>query len=312
MSHLFIITSPRPPGELGFAFPFTFVFVFYINLNTVIYITLQTREKSVCLFLCSLISTLVYSSQPTTDTFTMSNPAIEKYGWTAVPRKVSTLLEQSEASGDAPAILVSSIPLPSSSLSNAVREHAQRELPVETFNHSMRVFYYGSAILQHAFPSWLSPSFIETYFLSAMLHDIGTTNTNIRATLMSFEFYGGLLSLDLLRSLGAPKEQAENVAETVIRHQDLGDEGTVTRIEAVIQLATIFDNMGGQPQLVSKATIESVTKAYPRKKWSSCFAATIRRENTLKPWAHTTALGERAFPEGVEGNALMAPYDNLE
>ena len=110
-----------------------------------------------------------------------------------------------------------------------------------------------------------------------MLHDIGTTDTNIRATLLSFEFYGGLLSLDLLRSLGAPKEQAENVAETVIRHQDLGDEGTVTRIEALIQLATIFDNMGGQPQLVSKATIESVTKAYPRKKWSSCFAATIGR-----------------------------------
>ena len=242
----------------------------------------------------------------------MSNPAIEKYGWTAVPLKVLALLEQSQASGPAPAVSVSSIPLPSSLLSKAVHKHAQRELPIETFNHSLRVFYYGSAILQHAFPQWSSPSFIETYFLACLLHDIGTTDTNIHATLLSFEFYGGILSLDLLRSLGAPKEQAENVAEAVIRHQDLGNEGTITRIGALIQLATIFDNMGGQPQLVSKATIESVTKAYPRKKWSSCFAATIRRENGLKPWAHTTALGERAFPEGVEANALMAPYDNLE
>jgi cyanamide hydratase len=155
----------------------------------------------------------------------MSNPAIEEYGWTAAPRKVSTLLEQSQASGDAPPVSVSPIPLPSSPFCNAVREHVQRELPVETFNHSMRVFYCGSAILQHSFPSWSSPSFIETYFLSSMLHDIGTTDTNIRATLLSFEFYGGLLSLDLLRSLGAPKEQAENVAETIIRHQDLGDNG---------------------------------------------------------------------------------------
>jgi len=242
----------------------------------------------------------------------MSNPAIENYGWTAVPRKISALLEHSHASGDAPAVAVSSIPIPSSPLSKSVFEYAQRELPIETFNHSIRVFYYGSAILQYAFPNWSSPSFIETYFLSSLLHDIGTTDTNIQATLLSFEFYGGLISLDLLRSLGAPKEQAENVAETVIRHQDLGDEGTVTRIEALIQLATIFDNMGGQPQLVSKATIENVTKAYPRKKWSSCFAHTIRKENTLKPWAHTTALGERAFPEGVEGNSLMAPYDHLE
>jgi cyanamide hydratase len=242
----------------------------------------------------------------------MSNPAIEKYGWTAVPHKVADLLAQSEAKGPAPAISASSISLPSSPLSKAVHEYAQRELPVETFNHSMRVFYYGSAIMQHAFPSWSTESLSETYFLSSMLHDIGTTDKNITATLMSFEYYGGFLSLDLLKSLGAPREQAENVAETIIRHQELGDVGTHTRVSALIQLATIFDNIGGQPQLVSTATIESVTAAYPRKKWSACFAATIRKENGLKPWAHTTALGERAFPEGVLSNELMAPYDNLE
>jgi cyanamide hydratase len=242
----------------------------------------------------------------------MSNPAIEKYGWTSVPRKVEALLKQSQSSGPAPSLSISSIPLPSSPLSKAVHEYAQKELPIETFNHSLRVFYYGSAILSYAFPSWSTPSFNETYFLACLLHDIGTTDKNIHATLLSFEFYGGFLALDLLKLLNAPKEQAENVAEAIIRHQDLGDEGTITRVGALIQLATIFDNMGGQPQLVSKDTIESVTKAYPRKKWSSCFAATIRRENGLKPWAHTTALGERAFPEGVESNELMAPYDNSE
>ena len=56
-------------------------------------------------------------------------------------------------------------------------------------------------------------------------------------------------------------------------------------------------------------TVESVVEAYPRLKWSGCFAKVIRRENALKPWAHTTHLGERAFPEGVEGNKLMEPYD---
>jgi len=85
--------------------------------------------------------------------------------------------------------------------------------------------------------------------------------------------------------------------------------GTITRIGALIQLATIFDNMGGQPDLVSQETIESVVESYPRLKWSGCFAKTIRRENSVKPWAHTTALGEDAFPEGVENNKLMAPYD---
>ncbi|KUJ20266.1 cyanamide hydratase [Mollisia scopiformis] len=240
----------------------------------------------------------------------MSNPSIEKYGWTAVPRKVSTLLSQSESSSNQPKSLsTSTIPLPDSPLVKAVQEYAKAELPTETYNHSMRVFYYGEAILTHAFPSWSSPSFNETYFMTCLLHDIGTTDKNIHATLMSFEFYGGLIVLDLLKKLDAPVPQAENVAEAVIRHQDLGETGTLTRIGALIQLATIFDNMGGNPQLVDKSTIEDVVKTYPRMKWSSCFAATIRRENGLKPWAHTTHLGERDFPEGVENNKLMAPYD---
>jgi cyanamide hydratase len=98
----------------------------------------------------------------------------------------------------------------------------------------------GIAIARFSFPTWLTPSFAETYFLTCLLHDIGTTDTNITATLMSFEFYGGMLALDLLGKEGAPKAQAESVAEAVMRHQDLGDTGTLSSIGALIQLATIF------------------------------------------------------------------------
>lgn len=146
---------------------------------------------------------------------------------------------------------------------------------------------------------------------------------------MSFEYFGGYLALDLLASkLKAPLAQAESVAEAVIRHQDLGTEGTLTTLTQIIQLATIFgacgkvidrffsvterrstDNMGGCSGLVHPDTIKNVVKAYPRKGWSACFAATIREENKAKPWAHTKHLGENAFPEGVANNKLMAPYD---
>ncbi|TVY43193.1 Cyanamide hydratase, partial [Lachnellula subtilissima] len=239
------------------------------------------------------------------------NPSIAAYGFTAVPRSVTALLSLSTASADSPAvpITISSIPIPPSPLASKVQEYAQKELAVETFNHSMRVYYYGLAILRHAFPTWSTPSFTETYFLSCMLHDIGTTDTNLVSTLLSFEFHGGLITLELLKSLSSPIAQAESVAEAVIRHQDLGTTGTLTRITALLQLSTIFDNMGGNPHLVATATIQDVVKAYPRRGWSACFAATIRRENGLKPWAHTTHLGELDFPTGVEGNALMAPYD---
>lgn len=58
---------------------------------------------------------------------------------------------------------------------------------------------------------------------------------------MSFEFYGGMLALDLIsRELKAPIEQAESVAEAIMRHQDIGETGKITTIGLLIQLATIF------------------------------------------------------------------------
>ena len=77
----------------------------------------------------------------------------------------------------------------------------------------------------------------------------------------------------------------------------------------MLMLCSNSDNMGGHADLIHQGTTDDVTANFPRNKWSSCFAATIREENGLKPWANTTRLGERAFPEGVEGNELMAPYD---
>ena len=61
--------------------------------------------------------------------------------------------------------------------------------------------------------------------------------------------------------------------------------------------------------MVHRDSVIDVVKEWPRKKWSGCFAETIRRENGLKPWANTTRLGEHEFPEGVLGNVVMAPFD---
>ena len=67
--------------------------------------------------------------------------------------------------------------------------------------------------------------------------------------------------------------------------------------------------MGNHREIIHKVTLEDVVERFPRKGWSGCFASTIREENKLKPWAHTTALGEEDFPYGVANNRLMAPYD---
>jgi len=229
------------------------------------------------------------------------------YGWAAVPRSLDKFIESTSSNNSKPAS-AKNISLPSDALSKKTHDYAKEKLPSETFNHSIRVFYYGHIILHQHFPELLSqPSFLETYYLTCLLHDIGTSKENLSGTKMSFDFYGGIVAMNVLREFGAEKDLAEAVCEAIIRHQDLGETGTITSVGALIQVATVFDNVGMNPQLVHKDTIESVTEAFPRNKWTSCFAATIRQEIGLKPWAHSTHIDE--FAEKVEGNKLMEPYD---
>jgi cyanamide hydratase len=59
-------------------------------------------------------------------------------------------------------------------------------------------------------------------------------------THMSFEFQGAFIALAKLQEFGAPKVQAESVAEAIIRHQDPGETGTVSAMVQLIQIATEF------------------------------------------------------------------------
>jgi cyanamide hydratase len=166
------------------------------------------------------------------------------------------------------------------------------------------------AILLQQFPSQASTLSPSTLALACLLHDIGTTPSHLRSTQLSFEFYGGILALDLLQSkLGAPQSQAEAVAEAIIRHQDVGTVGTITFLGQLVQLATLYDNTGGNPEIVHGDTRDDVIGEFPRTGWSKCFAEVIREELGLKPWAHTTHLGEKDFEEAVLGNKLMEEYE---
>lgn len=198
----------------------------------------------------------------------MSAPStLETHGWTAQPRDVSAFLGDKQDLKAPEPQTVASIALPSTPLAKAVLDYAKKELREETFNHSMRVYYYGKphpparkhhhaprpaiadysahlpgkAIQTHLSPTHPLPVSDETYLLTCLLHDIGTTDKNLPATLMSFEFYGGYLALDLLKKqLRAPVGQAESVAEAIIRHQDLGASGKISSLGLLIQLATVF------------------------------------------------------------------------
>ncbi|KAL4994924.1 hypothetical protein BDV10DRAFT_142720 [Aspergillus recurvatus] len=241
----------------------------------------------------------------------MSDP-IAEHGFTPVSANANTLFTEANLKTRSPPVAtpVSETPIPVTPLARRIQEYARTHLPQPTYHHSLRVYHYGLAIKRYAFPDWTFSD--ETYFLTCMLHDIGTARENLHATKLSFEFYGGYLALDVLQTqynagdAVASKDQAESVAEAIIRHQDLRDVGMITALGQLVQLATIFDNIGGHSDLIHDDTVQDAIEHYPRLKWSSCFAATVAEEVELKPWAHTTALGD------FKGHILGNPYNKFE
>ncbi|KAH4924620.1 hypothetical protein HBI65_153570 [Parastagonospora nodorum] len=232
------------------------------------------------------------------------NNGLAANGWTAVPRSFKKSLADVDKSKQAE-LTVDKAGAPSTDLARKTHEFAKEKLPEKTFNHSMRVWYYGKAIVQTHFPH-LAP-LLETYYLTCLLHDIGTTAENMHGTHMSFEYYGAFKALNFLRDNGASQDQAEAVSEAIIRHADLGETGTLSSLGMMIQLSTVFDNAGLNPHLIAKSTIANVVAAFPRGQWSACFADAMVEEMELKPWCHTTA--NDGFVEAILGNEVMAPFD---
>ncbi|KAG9189146.1 cyanamide hydratase [Alternaria panax] len=239
----------------------------------------------------------------------MSSQGLTEYGWDAVPRDRSNVPSADEAAApatDGDAVDITGI-WHDTELTRKAREYVQHELHPETYNHSLRVYAYGYQMVRQHFPDWVRSTFFETWALTCLFHDIGTTPQNMSSTHMSFEFQGGFIALTKLQEFGAPKIQAESVAEAIIRHQDPGETGTISAMGQLIQIATEFDNMGWQPHLVSREVIEAVIQQLPRLGWSNCFSNQIQKEIEQKPWCHTTAIPN--FAEAVAGNELMRPYE---
>ncbi|KAL7808381.1 hypothetical protein V8C26DRAFT_296612 [Trichoderma gracile] len=244
----------------------------------------------------------------------MLSDEIKQNGWTSVPLDPSKLFGGEPFKNRPEPLLVSDIKFPDDDpIVAKIQSYAKERLPIQTFNHSMRVFYFSSAIVKQQFPEHADTFSPSTLALVSLLHDIGTAEENLAATHMSFEFYGAFKALNLLLELGASKDQAEAVAETIIRHQDLGNVGNITFLGQVIQLATIYDNASNHPyvknitDIIHTDTLADVTKAFPRLQWLGCFADTIDREEALKPWCHSTHIPD--FSQVIRSNTFMQPYD---
>jgi len=257
----------------------------------------------------------------------MSDKATRLYGLTAVPADQSA---QKASTPNPKPVAISALKPPSTALATRVDEYVRSKLDADTYRHSLRVYSYGCAIARECFPEFgltAGSELDETWFLTAMLHDIGTTAEFLTSTRLSYEFWAGYHALALLQDPAvtgggggggggsteavAPRDQAESVAEAIIRHQDVQEKGKITLVTRLIHWGTLLDNIGAGAELIHTETIQNVVREYPRPGWSGCFQRTVEKEKSVKPYAMVSRI--EGFEEAIRKNGsdggLMAKYD---
>ncbi|KAI5952023.1 hypothetical protein KGF54_005098 [Candida jiufengensis] len=227
---------------------------------------------------------------------------MSKYGFTKIERDIKKAIPNPNS--PTPQLITD---LPSTPLSQFTLNYVKEKLPIKVLNHSIRVYLYSIAVIKDQFPEWELDS--EIIFITSLLHDIGTTDDNMIATKMSFEFFGGIISRDLILEQTKNQDYADAVSEAIIRHQDLGESGYITTLGLILQISTILDNVGLNIELIHKDTLDVINKKYNREGWLNCFAGAIDNENKLKPWGHTSSLGVPDFKNDVLNNKVK--YEKL-
>jgi len=242
-------------------------------------------------------------------------PAYTDYGFTALPADITKTPPVTTSPSTVP---ITALAIPTTPLAARVNAYTRAKLSPDTYRHSLRVYSYGLAIARQCFPAWNvaeGSTLEETWFLTAMLHDIGTADEIIESTRLSYEFWAGVHALELLQDVSvsgggeglAPREQAESVCEAILRHQDVQEKGMISLMTRLIHLGTLLDNVGANAGLVSRGTIEEVVGRYPREGWSGCFKGTVEKEKRLKPYAMVSRI--EGFEDMIMGNELMKQYD---
>lgn len=81
----------------------------------------------------------------THEAMTTHDNEVVLHGWTPVVRGHQALLSGKPYINKPSTLLVKDIQFPSDDVVAKVRKHAEEKLAAPTFNHSMRVFYFGIA-----------------------------------------------------------------------------------------------------------------------------------------------------------------------
>jgi hypothetical protein len=173
--------------------------------------------------------------------------------------------------------------------------------------------FYSPALLNHCVRSYLwgakyaaahSITFDdELYYVSAMLHDIGLTDSFDSHTL-PFEEAGGDLAWVFGVAAGWSADRAARALEIIVLHMRDDVAQTVDPESHLLQVATSWDVVGRRPEEFSPEVRAEILGGYPRQGFGQEFIACFEDQAQRKPGSAAAASIANNGAERIAANPL--------
>jgi cyanamide hydratase family protein with HD domain len=166
-------------------------------------------------------------------------------------------------------------------------ELAEKLYTQTLLDHCLRTYYFALAVLNNGFPS-NTPSvpqiacdeLVRQVYLTCLLHDFGlSTHQDVishPARDMTFEFHGGLIAYEHLRSeyssiLQLTDSQVADITQSIMLHTVPFETGASSAVGILVQMCSMFDMLGygafgpgSMENVFHRETVREIELAYPR------------------------------------------------
>lgn len=122
----------------------------------------------------------------------------------------------------------------------------------------------------------------ETFFIAAMLHDLGLCDKHIEVT-GSFEWVGARLAHDMCLEAEQSEIMAATVHNAIALHTSLGIAHKYQPEIALLHFGTGMDLFGMRLDEFPRDTLEAVLRAYPRGEFKTEFSPCLGHQAQIKP-----------------------------
>ncbi|CRZ15932.1 HD domain-containing protein [Mycolicibacterium neworleansense] len=175
--------------------------------------------------------------------------------------------------------------------------------------------FYSPALLNHCIRSYLWGATYaaahgiafddELYYVSALLHDIGLTDS-FDSHRVSFEAAGGDLAWVFGMAAGWPATRCARATEIIVLHMRDDVSATADPESHLLQVATGWDVVGRRPEEFPDQTRTDILTRYPRQGFGSEFIACFEDQARRKPDGAAAASVANHGAERIRANPLDA------